>query len=423
MTDSAMPRLSRVNAIVMVIEGAMFVISTSFLDSSTVIAVFTNLKTGSNFVAGIAGALVFLCPLIGTILMGNLIDRLPHPGRVMTIAGILSRLTFVPLFFTLVFHASNAVQVFALIAGYGLFYFGDGFVSLIWTDILARTQPVRRRMVIHSIARVFGGAAGFFVALFIRNTLASSLSVDTKFTAIFGGACVCLAINAVCLALIRDDPARCVVDPKKVSWRAYFSSFAPLWKKNAEARHTIVCKALYQLSLLTAPLNLLFCTQYGHVTQEAAAALVFMPISGLVVGGFLWAYLAKRFGYRPLMLATQLIGCLCASLSLVCLFLAARGVSVLYPMGAVILLLSCNVGGAQGYNHHLISIVSQEDRAHYLVLLSILTAPFTLGSILAGFLADQIGYIAVYLLFAFIAATGLYTTLRFFFSKSRVLAE
>ena len=188
MTDSAMPRLSRVNAIVMVIEGAMFVISTSFLDSGTVIAVFTNLKTGSNFVAGIAGALVFLCPLIGTILMGNLIDRLPHPGRVMTIAGILSRLTFVPLFFTLVFHASNAVQVFALIAGYGLFYFGDGFLSLIWTDILARTQPVRRRMVIHSIARVFGGAAGFFVALFIRNTLASSLSVDTKFTAIFGGA-------------------------------------------------------------------------------------------------------------------------------------------------------------------------------------------------------------------------------------------
>ena len=393
----------------------MFVVATSFLDAGTVVAVFTNLKTGGNTVAGICSALVFLCPLIGTVLMGNMINRLRRPGLVMTIFGFLSRMMIFPALISVLLHAPDAWQAAIFVAGYGLFYLGDGLVALIWTDILVRTQPARQRMVIHSIARVFGGAVGFAVALFIKQVLAAPLPIDTQFSAIFTGACICLFINAVCLALIRDDPQRVPLTTQKTPWKTYFMQLFPLLGKNPEARSTIYCKMLYQLSLMTTPLNILFCTQYGHVTQTDAAVLVLMPVFGLIFGGFLWAYMIKRFGYPIVMFASQLVSALCAVLSLISLVLAANGISVLWPMGAVILLLTCNVGAKQSYDYYVAGIVSEQDRAHYLVLLSVLLAPFTLGSILAGLMADLWGFVPVYVLFALICACGVTVTFRAFF--------
>ena len=417
MTDKSRQRLQFYNAIFMVIEGAMFVVATSFLDAGTVVAVFANLKTGGNTVAGVCSALVFLCPLLGTVLMGNMINRLRRPGLAMTVFGFLSRMMIFPALLSLVFHAPDAWQVGIFVAGYGLFYLGDGLVALIWTDILVRTQPARQRMVIHSIARVFGGAIGFGVALFIKRTLASPIAVDAQFTAIFTGACVCLFINAICLALIRDDPQRVPLTTQKTPWKAYFLQLFPLLRKNPEARSTIFCKMLYQLSLMTTPLNILFCTQYGHVTQAQAATLVLMPVFGLIFGGFLWAYMIKRFGYPVVMLTSQLVSALCAVLSLISLVLAASGISVLWPMGAVILLLTCNVGAKQSYDYYVAGIVPEQERAHYLVLLGVLLAPFTLGSVVAGMIADLWGFIPVYLLFALICACGVFVTFHAFFKK------
>jgi len=413
-------KLQRYNAVLMAIEGAMFVISTSFLDAGTVVPVFTNIKTGGNTMAGLASAFVFFAPLLGRILMGNIIGRIDNYSRAMTLWGLFSRVMILPALLATSFHAPDMVQAIVFVLGYGMFYFGDGFVALVWTDVLARTQPVRLRMAIHSMARVIGGIVGFFVATFVKNTLASPLPVDTQFTIIFAGACISLGINCLCLALIKDAPGRVALEKEKTPWKKYFANFIPLYKKSAEVRHTIGCKILYQLGMMTMPLNILFCTQMGHVTTQQAAGLVYMPMIGLVVGGFVWAFIAKQFGNRVLILTAQLVNLFCAVLSILSLFLAAAGISVLIPMSIVIMLLSSNVSNNQCFDHHVISVVPGESLAHYIVLVSIVTAPFTLASVFAGFLSDVLGYTVVFILFAIIAVIAVVVTIRQFFSKNYV---
>ena len=413
-------KLQRYNAVLMAIEGAMFVVSTSFLDAGTVVPVFTNIKSGGNTLAGIASAFVLLAPIIGRFLMGNIIGRIDNYSRAMTLWGIFSRVMILPALLATSLHAPDMLQAIIFVLGYGMFYFGDGFVALVWTDVLARTQPVRLRMTIHSAARVIGGIIGFFVATFVKNTLASSLPVDTQFTIIFAGACISLGINCICLASIKDAPGRVALEKEKTPWKQYIANFIPLYKESEEVRHTIGCKILYMLGMMTMPLNILFCTQVGHVTTEQAAGLVYMPMIGLVAGGFVWAFIAKKFGNRVLMLTSQLVNLTCAILSILSLFLAAKGISVLIPMSIVIMLLSSNVSNNQSYDHHIISVVPDKSLAHYIVLASIISAPFTLASVLAGFLSDVFGYTLVFILFAIITVISVSVTFYRFFSKNYV---
>jgi len=138
------------------------------------------------------------------------------------------------------------------------------------------------------------------------------------------------------------------------------------------------------------------------------------------VGGFVWAFIAKQFGNRVLILTAQLVNLFCAVLSILSLFLAAAGISVLIPMSIVIMLLSSNVSNNQCFDHHVISVVPGESLAHYIVLVSIVTAPFTLASVFAGFLSDVLGYTVVFILFAIIAVIAVVVTIRQFFSKNYV---
>ena len=77
-------------------------------------------------------------------------------------------------------------------------------------------------------------------------------------------------------------------------------------------------------------------------------------------------------------------------------------------------LLSANTNAYIGYNNHLIDMVPQKKLASYLVLQSMLLAPFTFGSTLAGGMSQIMGYGAVFVIALGISLAGLFLSLRYF---------
>ncbi|MGI6004295.1 MAG: MFS transporter [Christensenellales bacterium] len=411
-------KVARYNATVMVMEGSLFVLTISLLDASSVVSVFLNAVMGTAVWSGVASAIAFLFPLLGTLYMGRRIAALKNQQRTMAIMSFFLRPTFIFIVLALIFDLPPVTLGIIFLFCYALYYFGEGNINLLWTEILVRTQPLENRVAITSRQRIYGGIVGLLGAEIIRRTLSSQMALNAKFILIFSLALASCVINAILLYLIRDLPPEDERPKTSPGWGVYLRSFMPLFTQEKEVRQTIGAKAFFQMAMMSAPLNILYCINHGNITHNQAGMLMYMPVIGSILGGMFWTWYSRRFGYPRVIVATMCVMVLSAVCTLAALALAPGGANVFVLMGLAMIFMSFNLGAHHAYNHHVISIVPQRDRAQYFVLLSLLVAPFTLSSILAGTITDVFGYLPAYLLQAIVAVGGLFYALRFYKTRN-----
>ena len=384
------------NANLMILEGTLFWAALSFLQGDTVITNFIRLSTGSAALAGFAATIKSLMWLTGQFVIGLFFHRFRSQSRAMGVMGFICRPMVLLMALIMAVGLTGAAAAWGFLALYALFFLTDGMLSLCWAGVCARTLPLKRRGEVMSIQQIYAGLAGLISGWALRSILGSSLTFQAQYAVIFALAGVLMMLDAVALSRIRDIPHPCAPDMPPVHPVRYIRRLMPILKRDLQLRDTLISRILYTITLVAAPINLMFGRDAG-LTESQLATLVFMPVAGQIVSGVLWAQVSRRLSYPVMMRMAQALGILCALSNIACFLLAGAGQSVMAMLSVSMILVTINTYAVTGFYQHMISLTDEDGRADTIVLSALVLAPLSFATYLAGAVVERFGYLPVYL--------------------------
>ena len=403
------------NFLFMILEGMVFYVGMSFMQTDTVIAEFIDIATHSAAMIGLAGSISSFGFLFGQVIAGAYIHRVRSQSSHMVKVALATRGIMLIFSAALALGLRGRAAAWLFLLFYTVFLAGYGIIGLCFTSVSARTLPVRKRGEMLGMQQTVCGVAGLATGVVLQKLLTSALGDYAKFSIIFAIAGGMFLFSVAFLARVKDIQHPSHPDqPVKTPVR-YAKDLVPLFQASRGVRQITLSRCLYGLTLISLPLNFSF-GQANGLTGDQLAMLVYMPIAGRIIAGILWSQMSRLMGYPAIMMAGHILGLITALLNFLAFAMAAAGQSVMLPLCAAMLLVNINSQAGNGYSQHMIAIVDEETRASYIVLLAVICAPLAFSSTLAGFIADNWGYLPVYIIMAAASVIGIFQTWHFFFS-------
>ena len=409
-------KMAKHNFLFMLLEGTMFYIGFSLMQTDTVIARFIDFTAHSTALIGLAASISSSAFLIGQVIGGAYLHRVRSQLHHMLRMAVVSRVLMLILAAALWLGLRGPAAAWLFLLLYTVFLLTDGVVGLCWTQISARTLPVRKRGEVIGLQQTFCGIVGLLTGFALQQIFNSRLGEYAQFAIIFACAGGTLLLSVLFMKQFHDvahpyHPEQPVKTPAR-----YVRELVPLFRAHRGMRQVTWSRCLFAMSLMTLPLNYKF-GQLNGLSDYQLSLLVYMPVVGRILAGILWSQLSRLKGYPTMIMASHALGLLSALCNILAFALAAAGRSVMLPLAAAMILVSIDSQGTTGFSQHMIAIVDEENRASYIVLLALISAPMALSSTLAGFIADHWGFMPVYVLVCAFAVAGLVHTWHFFFSS------
>ena len=408
-------KLAKHNYLIMILEGMVFYIGLSFLQTDTVVAQFIDFTSHSTVLMGLAATIGSTCFLLGQVICGAYIHRVRVQARHMVRVGLASRGIMMILSAALALGLRGPAAAWLFLVFFAIFQLAYGVIGLCFTQIAARTLPVRKRGEMLGMQQTLCGALGIVTGFALQKLLTSALGEYAKFSIIFAVAGGAMLLSVAFLGQVRDVPHPSHPEQPVKTPRRYVEDLVPLFLSHRGVRQVLLSRCIYALVIITLPINYKF-GQLNGLSEQQLAMLVYIPVAGRILAGLLWSQMSRLAGYPAMMLAGHALGLVTAILNLAAFACAAAGRSVMLPLAAAMLVVSVNSQAGNGYSQHMIAIVDEETRASYIVLMSLISAPMALSTTFAGFLADSQGFLPVYIIVAAAAIIGMAQTWHFFFS-------
>lgn len=413
--------IARRNALFMVLEGALFYAGLSFIPNETVVARFIDYTSGSLALAGFAASMSAFSFYLGEFICGLFVHKIKKQLPFMIKSAFLSRSLLMAFALLLVAGVKSAAAAYAFVAIYAVIFIIDGFVGLCWFQVQARTMPVKKRGEVLSLQQTLCGAIGVLSGFALQRILDSSQPEMRKYTLIFMIAGAIFVLSAATIALFKDVPhPSSPTEPVKNPIN-YIKELLPLLKQSRATRQVIIGRMLFLMAMISSPINYKFGELYG-LSATQLSYLVYMPFIGQILAGVFWSQISRRTNYPIMMMLAQICGVLCALANITALIAGEAGLGVMLPLSVAMALLRFTNVANNAFTQHVIAIVGERDRANYIVLVSLVTAPATFGTALAGAIADW-AFWPVYAIMLTCALAGCAQTWRFFISKSSPLNE
>lgn len=389
-------RLIRHNFVLNVMDGAIYSFGMSLASRSTVLPVFVDRMGGGNIAIGMIPVVWFMGFHLPQILIANRARQEATKKQLVLKTALLQRMPWLVLAAITYFVVQPASPTLAL----ALFFVAFGAAAVtgslnlpVWFDMVAKVTPVRLRGRLFGWRMLVGstlGVAGGFIVERVLETMA----YPSSFALLFAIAFAFMMISYVFIALLREEDISEVTE--KRPFRHFLGELPEILKRDRAFRNFLVADALLAMVIMAEAFYTIFAFQKFGLSEGFAGRFTIVVMASMAVGNVLFGYLADHVGHR---------------LNLVLMALAtivACGVALVAPTVEVYYLVF--IGGAFTYGLQHISrlpliaeLCSDRDRSTYVALSNVVTAPFVLSGLAGGWLANALGYHAVFIVTAFIA--------------------
>lgn len=379
----------RYNFILNTFDGAVFAFGLSFASRSTVIPVYVKHIGGDAIALSLIPVLWILGFNIPQIAIANHARQVSPKKPLLLKTGLMQRLPWLVLTVAAVTVVPAAGPEIGLILFFVLFAIAAAGGSLnlpVWFDLIAKITPVRRRGRLFAYRTVIGAGLGILGGWVVERILAS-VSAPQSFALLFGITFGVMMVSYMFLWLLREGGEPTL--PRRIPYREYLRSLPSILRAQRNFRNFLIGEALLVTATMVEAFFAVDAIETFNLSDAYAGRFTIVVMSSMLVGTLLFGYAADRLGHRlNLILAAcwMLIGCVAA--------LFAQSVEVYYI---------AFVGTAFTLGLRTISrlpiiaeICGEEDRPTYVALTNVVTAPFVLFGLGAGWLATQFGYDAVF---------------------------
>lgn len=403
-------KIRKRNILFMIPEGTLIFTAFTFLDPSSVVAVFIDTTTGSLQLAGAANAVRWIFFLLPQLLMGLYVSNIKNLPRFISITSLALRplpLLLIPIMLT---GFEPRLTVLLLMIIYAAFFTGEGMVNIPWWDLFGRTVPGDSRGRVIGWQQFLGGigslAGGFVIKLVLDS---ATMGTQAKYSIIFGLGGL-IALFAALMMLPLRDFAR---EMPKVSFKfADNLKTLPSHLKNNKTFAMInIIQVISGISAAVIPLTILFCKNSFGLDTYQVTTLIYLQIAGSLAGGLIWGNLSHRLGNKYVVMISQILGLVLHFTALLCIIVIG-GATPFSILGFIVFLAGIYSGNWLGFANYILDISKEGLRPVYMLINSIFAFPSTLLYYFAGLAAGKAGFLPLYTAGAIAAATALVLSFR-----------
>ncbi|MBI4429763.1 MAG: MFS transporter [Ignavibacteriales bacterium] len=378
------------NFIANVLDGALFAFGMSFVSLQTVLPVFVQNLGGSNIAVG-------LIPVVWTfgfnfpqMFIVSRAQRLLRKKPLFMKTSFFQRIPWLLLSFMCFFVIEWLSSSVALILFFIAFALAAvmGSVNLpVWFDLIAKLTPVKIRGRLFAMRSILGallGIAGGVGVTFVLNTT----SYPTSYGILFSLAFLLMMASYGSLAMLRETEDSAVRE--SIGERRFLDSAKDILRSHVNYRQFLVADSL----LLSSGMGNAFFTVHAlkkfSLSDAYVGVFTIVLMASTIVGSLLFGILADHFGHKLNMMISAV-----ATLMACILALTVENVQ-LYFLVFVFSALTVAVGTISRLSL-IAEFCGEAERPTYIALSNLMTSPFLLLGVLAGWLADIFDYEVVFI--------------------------
>jgi len=387
------------NFIINASEGALFMMGSSMISSSTVLPALVRRLGGNNIAVGLLSILVWFGLFLPQIFASRyaLHQQWKKPGAIRL--GFIQRMVLPCIIFVLLFSGSGLPQIALVLFFFFIFLYHvcTGVATPIWYDMYAKLTPVGLRGRLSGI-RTFIASIGSLLAAFALTWILTQFPFPLNFALIFLGTFI-LQYTSILLQffLIEESPSPAAAP---LSFPDFFHQLKTVFRTNRKLRKFIAATSV--CTLATMPLG--FFTIYGLNTYRADEGIVgeftIIMIIGQGLGAIINGHIADRRGNKAALIAAA-GGMLAASTT-------ALLAPTLFYYKFIFLFLGMNLGSELITRQNLVLEYSPANqRSMYVGLMNSLLAPLYFVGIIGGWIAEYFGYTTLFLIGIILSVLGM----------------
>jgi MFS family permease len=398
LAEALLKRYAKRNFWLNVFDGVAFVFGISMVSRYTVLPLFVSRLSSERWLQGLIPALTQVGALLPALFMAPLTASLPRRKPLILAVTIGERLPFLALGLVLLLwpHLPATTLLVIFFVLYTIYMFSGGFVSIAWQDFIARVIPERRWGTFFGLQFGLGdalGVAGAGVASVILATQPFPQSVGMLALICFGA----MILSYIFLAATVEPPQPTA--PRQ-PMLAFLRGVGPLLRRDHAFRRYLFCRSAISLGLVGHSFVTAAALERFRLTDADIGVFTAVLLGAQAISRIASGALADRWGHKQVLELATAIG-------LVALLLA-----VLAPSAAWFFPIFVLVGIAQagyqlaGYTM-IFSFSTAAERPTYIGVANTALAPMAaFGPLLAGWLAEQAGYNALFLALLAIGLVG-----------------
>lgn len=401
--DEAEERLAntRHNFLALGLDYSCFLIGMSFASQVTILPAFAAHLGASNVVIGAIPAVLMLGWFLPSLFAAHHTERLERKLPFVLRWTVWERVPLAALAGVAFFLAEPAptltlgvlLVLLLVMTGTG------GALMPAWMDIVGRTIPTTLRGRFFGAANVVGSAGGLLGSLLTAYLLAT-IEPPRSYGFCFLAGTVFLALSYAALATARE-PAGAVA-PTAASLGAYLRGMPALLRRDRNLSWFLVARGFGTLGAMANGFYTVYALRTWQAPEWQVGVFTTIFLAGQLVGNLGLGWLADRAGHRLVLVLG--LGAMVAG------NLAAVGAGSVETFGAVFAL--------SGVHHAAIHVSSRTillelavdavERPTYVGLANTALAPVSFGApLVAGLMADRLGFLSVFAVAAALSTVGL----------------
>ncbi len=392
------------NAIINIVEGAVYISSAAFISPQTVIPALVARLGGSNVEVGAIGVLTYVGLYIPQLFAARHVETMPWKKRWSIRFGAAQR--FHILFMGLVVLLFGWVESSWALWTFLFFFLMNNVVAGIatpgWFDMFAKLTSPKKRGRLVGIRNSLGGLGAFLGGIVLTWLLASfgfPVSYAIGFFIAFALQFTSIFIQA---RLVESEPSP-VVPMRPI--REYLGDLPQALRSNKEFSKFLVACAFLVVATMPAGFFTVyvlkdFQADESVVGQFTLAMVAVQAVSALVIG-----FITDRYGNKLALIATG-VAMLLASVW--ALLAPSPGWFTL-----VYVFFGVNLGAEMMARFNMaIEYCRPEQRSTFVGLMNFVLTPCYLSGLAGGLISDAVGYQGVFILGILASFVGLYLLIK-----------
>jgi MFS family permease len=388
------------NFIANVFDGALYAMAMSLVSQQAVLPVFVKDIGGGNIALGLIPVLWTFGFNFPQVLIAPYAQRLPRKKQLFLRTAIIQRIPWLLLSLVTFFvldRVSSSLALWLFFILFTLAAVGGSLNLPVWFDLIAKLTPLKARGRLFA-ARSVGGAvlgmAGGGAVSFVLGRFSYPVSFGILLLAAFA----VTMISYLFLLTLREENDS-PTDQSGRNWRYAFSAPGILRTERGFRNYLVADALLISAGMANAFYAIHGLKKFGLPDSYAGTFTIAMMVS-MIVGSSGFGLLADRFGHKINLVIS-------ASASVI-----ASVTAILAPSVEVYLLVFlCSAAtvalGTISRLPLIAELCPEATRPTSVALANLVTSPFILFGIVAGWIADRAGYEAVFAIAGVLALAAL----------------
>jgi MFS family permease len=385
-------------------------VGTYFIPISTVLTALAARLTEDKALIGMVGlawsAGWALPQLIGARLIHGKPRKLPYVVR----TGAVGRQFFLILGLWLVFTQARdpLTTVLLLIVCVLVFAVADGFATVAWFDLIAKSVSSKMRNRIFSVGNIIATVIGLLAnTLIVRSIFASpNITFPNNYATVILIGWGFIFVSWISVNFVRE-PISQEHEKDAAETPSFIHGLMHAFQTDKIFRQVLIARTLTALEYMAASFYIVFATEQLRLSDSSIGDFNIAYNVGSLSGSVLLAWIAERFGSRGVIRIASVFQLLAP---LITLAVAFMGFSL--QIGLWLMLIVSAINGivnhsvALGFLNYTLDIATEKNRGMYVGAVNVLYGIMALTPPIGGLLINTFGYSVMLLLVSVLVLIG-----------------